>query len=203
MNEIAYTKLMAFIWFAWIGSVTPGPNNALALSTATNFGIRAIVPLSIGVAVGFSSLLIAASLGAQSLLREFPQLAFALRAFGVLYLCWLGLQLARAGMINQGEVIRPPRWYETAALQYANPKAWMLAVGTVAAYRGLASSPEVELMLIVIIFAVSTISSNFIWAVAGASLARWMLKGVRLRFFNSIVGVSLIATGLWLWFVQN
>jgi len=35
---------------------------------AANFGVRAVVPHSVGVAVGFSSMLVAAGLGAYGLL---------------------------------------------------------------------------------------------------------------------------------------
>jgi threonine/homoserine/homoserine lactone efflux protein len=68
MPEVDWFKIAAFGWFAWVGSVTPGPNNAIALSMAANFGVRAVVPHSVGVAVGFSSMLVAAGLGAYGLL---------------------------------------------------------------------------------------------------------------------------------------
>lgn len=199
MFDIHWLKLAAFTWFAWIGSVTPGPNNALALSTAANFGVRAVVPLSLGVAIGFSTLLLAAAWGAYGLLLAYPALAGALRLFGVLYLCWLGVQLARSATIAERPIARPPRWYETAALQYTNPKAWMLAVGTVGAYQGLARPAWVEQSIIVLVFAVSCVVSNFIWAGLGTALRRWLQTGSRLRVFNVLVGTTLIATAAWLW----
>lgn len=199
MFDINWPKLAAFSWFAWVGSVTPGPNNALALSTAVNFGVRAVVPLSLGVALGFSTLLVGAGLGAYGLLLASPALAVTLRLFGVLYLCWLGVQLARSSTIAQRVVARPPRWYETAALQYANPKAWMLAVGTVGAYQGLAQPAWLEQSLIATIFAACCVVSNFAWAMLGTAMRSWLQVGARLRIFNATLGASLIATAAWLW----
>jgi len=109
MPEVDWFKLVAFVWFAGVGSVTPGPNNAIALSTAANFGARAVVPHSIGVAVGFSTMLVGAGLGTYGLLLESPALAQALKLFGVLYLCWLGVQLARSGTMSERAVARAPR----------------------------------------------------------------------------------------------
>ena len=198
MLEVHWVKLAAFAWFAWVGSVTPGPNNALALSTAVNFGVRAVVPLSAGVAIGFSTMLVAVGLGAYGLLLRYPAMAQALRLFGVLYLCWLGWQLARATMIAERRVARPPRWFEIAALQYANPKAWLLAAGTVSAYQGLAQPVWLEQSIIALVFVVSCVLSNFIWAWVGTSMSSWLGGGLRLRVFNGAVGASLIATAAWL-----
>ena len=47
MPEVDWFKLAAFGWFAWVRSVTLGPNYAIALSTAANFGVRAVVPHSV------------------------------------------------------------------------------------------------------------------------------------------------------------
>ncbi|MCL4747086.1 MAG: LysE family translocator [Burkholderiaceae bacterium] len=199
MVEIEWIKFATFVWFAWIGSVTPGPNNAVALSTAVNFGLRAVAPHSLGVAIGFSSLLLAAGLGALTLLAAVPALGSALKLFGILYLCWLGLQLIRSGRVVERCVARPPRWFETAAFQYANPKAWVLAAATVGAYHGMATPPWVEQVLIVLTFAASCAFANLIWALAGMRLKRWLSVDSRLRVFNSLSGATLIATAFWLW----
>lgn len=199
MFEIEWIKFATFVWFAWVGSVTPGPNNAVALSTAANFGLRAVVPHSLGVAVGFSTLLLAAGLGAWTAMQQFPSLDVVLRLFGVLYLCWLGVQLMRSSGIAERRVARPPRWYETAAFQYANPKAWILAAGTIGAYHGMADPAWLEQVLIVTTFVTSCALANLIWALVGTRLRAWLSQGARLRAFNLLVGASLIATAVWLW----
>ena len=58
--QIDLPLLAAFAWFAWVGSVTPGPNCALALATGANFGARAIGPHMLGVTIGFSTMLLVA-----------------------------------------------------------------------------------------------------------------------------------------------
>jgi threonine/homoserine/homoserine lactone efflux protein len=199
MIELVWSKFAAFVWFAWVGSVTPGPNNALALATAANFGLRAVLPLTAGVALGIASILLAVGAGADNLLRSVPGLAMGLKVFGVLYLLWLGLQLVRSSGLSDARVARAPRWFETAALQYANPKVWMLALGTVSAYRGLAQPAWLEQIVIALVFASCCVASNLIWGWAGASLRSWLAIGDRLRGFNLLLGSSLMATAAWLW----
>jgi threonine/homoserine/homoserine lactone efflux protein len=101
--------------------------------------------------------------------------------------------------MSERAVARAPRWFESAVFQYANPKAWMLAAGTVGAYQGLAQPAWLEQALIVAIFTVCCVISNFIWAWLGTAMRAWLEVGSRLRVFNLAVGASLVLTAVWLW----
>ena len=196
--QIDVSLLAAFAWFAWVGSVTPGPNCALALATAANFGARSIGPHMLGVAIGFSAMLLAAMLGAHALLAANPWLAGALKWLGIAWLAWLGVQLARSrGFSDQGST-RPPRVYESTLLQFANPKGWMLMTATAGAYQDLARPLWLNAALIVSIFLVCCSVALMLWAWLGASLRRWLSDGRRLAWFNGLLGVSLVLTAGWL-----
>src|SRR5690606_15339059 len=110
----------------------------LALSTAANFGARSVLPHMAGVAIGFSAMLAAALAGAHGLLLAVPWLAFALKWFGIGWLAWMGVQLARSRSLAERRSARPPRVHESTLLQLANPKAWMLMTATVGAYQNIA-----------------------------------------------------------------
>ena len=45
--------LLAFIAFAFVTSVTPGPNNMMLLASGVNFGIRRSLPHMLGISLGF------------------------------------------------------------------------------------------------------------------------------------------------------
>ena len=45
--------LGAFAVFAFVASITPGPNNAMLMASGANFGLRASLPHMAGVVVGF------------------------------------------------------------------------------------------------------------------------------------------------------
>jgi threonine/homoserine/homoserine lactone efflux protein len=105
--QVDLPLLAAFAWFAWVGSVTPGPNCALALATAANFGARSIGPHMIGVAIGFSTMLGASLLGAHALFIAVPWLTGVLKWAGIGWLAWLGLQLARSRSLSERGSARP------------------------------------------------------------------------------------------------
>lgn len=52
--------LLAFILFAFVTSVTPGPNNMMLLASGVNFGIRRSLPHMLGISLGFMLLVAAA-----------------------------------------------------------------------------------------------------------------------------------------------
>lgn len=197
MIHVDLPLLAAFTWFAWVGSITPGPNTALALATAANFGARTVGAHIVGVGIGFAVMLGSALAGAQGLLAAAPGAAAVLRWLGIGYLAWLGYQIARSRGLAEGRAARPPRVHESALVQFANGKAWILIAGTVGAYQGLASPSWLGSLLIATIFVTFCMISLVIWAWLGAALRQWLKVGRRLAWFNGALGASLIATAAW------
>lgn len=195
--SVNLASYLAFAWFAWIGSVTPGPNCMVALATGANFGARATVPHALGVMIGFSAMLLAASFGVATLIQAHPLVAGLLRWLGIAYLLWLGIQLMRSRGADSRRVARPPKVYESALLQLANPKAWMLVIATAGAYQGLARPVWLQQLLIVTTFALCCSLAIFIWGWIGASMREWLTKNSRMAIFNGLAGASLIITAIW------
>lgn len=81
--------LVAFIAFAFVTSVTPGPNNMMLLTSGVNFGLRRSVPHMLGISLGFMVLVIAVGLGLGELFTQFPPLYEVLRYLGAAYLLYL------------------------------------------------------------------------------------------------------------------
>ena len=44
--------LTALLAFAFVSSITPGPNNIMLLASGANFGLRRTVPHMLGIALG-------------------------------------------------------------------------------------------------------------------------------------------------------
>lgn len=196
--RIDWSLFAAFTWFAWIGSVTPGPNCALALATGANFGLSSVRGHLVGVMIGFGTMLAVASAGAHALLGGFPMALTLLKWFGITYLVWMGITLARARGLTDRHAARPPRVHESALLQLANGKAWMLLTATVGAYQGLASPAWLQASLLVGVFSLCCLAALLLWAWAGAALRGWLATGRRLAWFNGVLGASLIATAGWM-----
>ena len=193
-------QLLALAILAFVGSFTPGPNNMIATVTGANHGFRAALPHIFGVPFGFASMLIAGTVGVAALLLTYPFIAALIKWAGVTYLLFIAWQLARpdvTGRESNITTMKPLSFWQSAAFQYANPKAWMLAAATAGSFMPNHAT-FLRVAIIVIVFSTAAIGSLVTWAWLGSVLRHWLSVGSRMRIFNVAMGVLLAATAVWL-----
>jgi len=187
--------LLAFALFAWVSSITPGPNNLMVLSSGLNFGFRASIPHVLGISIGFAFMLVAVGLGLALAFERWPVLYQLLKIAGVAYLLWLAWGLASSGSLaldRRGAAPKPMGFWAAAAFQWVNPKAWVMAVSAFATYmpaQGLAS-----VLLTAALFAVINLPSVAAWALCGSQLRHWLAEPARQRLFNRMMAALLVAS---------
>lgn len=201
--------LVAFIGFAFVTSITPGPNNLMVMASGAAFGWRKTLPHILGIAVGFTTIIGSTVLGIGALLERMPELFLALRILGSVWLLWLAWQLAapalkpstKEGGLNTHQPSRPMRVYEAALFQWVNPKAWTMAIGAAAAYTGLAADPVQRTIIMASVFLIVGPLSNSVWVFAGEAIRRFTSQGSSSRFFGLamaalvIISAALILVG--------
>lgn len=189
--------LFALCTFALVTSITPGPSNLMLLASGANFGFVPTVPQVLGITLGFTSLLLAVGLGLGALLSAFPALHLGLKIAGAAYLLHLAWRIATArGLGAEGKVGgRPLTFVESAAFQWINPKAWVVALATMAVYTS-PDAPFVSICVICAVFAFVNLPTVSVWAAFGVALRGFLADPARLRRFNVAMGALLAAT-LW------
>lgn len=186
----------ALVGFAFVSSVTPGPNNMMLLASGVNFGFRRTVPHMLGIGFGFASLLLGVGFGLGALLAAFPGLHLALKIAGGAYLLYLAWRIATSRTLAEaGGTSRPMSFAQAAAFQWINPKAWVMAVTAMAIYTS-PEAPVLSVLLVAAAFALVNLPSVSVWAGFGTALRGWLSDPVRLRRFNLVMGLLLAAT-LW------
>lgn len=187
----------ALVAFAFVSSVTPGPNNFMLLASGVNFGFRRTVPHMFGIAGGFASLLLAVGFGLGALLAAFPALHLVLKVAGGAYLLYLAWRIAMSRSLDtkEGKDGRPMAFFEAAAFQWVNPKAWMMAVTAMAIYTS-PQAPVVSVLLVSLAFTLVNFPSVSIWAGFGTAMRGFLADPVRLKWFNIAMGL-LLAASLW------
>ncbi|WP_454752243.1 LysE family translocator [Cupriavidus necator] len=198
LTGLTAAQFLALLTLLTVGLFTPGPNTTIAAVTGANFGLRATLPHCIGVAFGFASILALCAVGVGALVLGEPALAAVVHLAGVAYLLWLAWKIARSAALAEKQVLRPLSVWQSAVLQYANIKAWMLALAVAASYMAGAPSPAQRMLLVCGVFAVLGFVSNGVYGVLGASLRQWLKQGQRVRWFNRAMGVALALTALWI-----
>lgn len=194
---MSYDVFLALLAYAFVTSITPGPNNLMLLTSGVNFGFTRTIPHMLGVGIGFVVMLFAVGLGIGAVLTAFPALHTGLKIAGAVYLLYLSWKIAMTRSFkSDGESkSRPMTFLEAAAFQWVNPKAWVMAVTAMAVYSNPAA-PLFSVALIGLVFGMVNLPSVSTWAGFGMALRGFLSDPVRLKWFNIAMGVLLAAT-LW------
>jgi threonine/homoserine/homoserine lactone efflux protein len=194
MSADAFAALLVF---AFVSSITPGPNNLMLLASGVNFGFVRTIPHMLGIGAGFLSLLLGVGLGLGAVLTAFPQLHFALKIAGGAYLLYLAWKIAMSrSMAEKGEGgAKPMSFLAAAAFQWVNPKAWVMAVTAMAVYTNT-ERPFFSMILVAVAFAAVNLPSVSTWAGFGVALRGFLSDPIRLKWFNIVMGL-LLAASLW------
>jgi threonine/homoserine/homoserine lactone efflux protein len=181
--------------FAFVTSITPGPNNTMLLASGANFGFWRTWPHMLGINLGFPAMLIAIGLGAGRLFDAVPALAKVLYAVGAAYLIYLAWRLATANPAAPADqtVHRPLTFLQAAAFQWVNPKAWMIALSAASTYAGPhEGAPGV--LSVAALFALINLPCIAVWAAAGAGMRGFLSKPTRLSAFNVVMAILLVGS---------
>ncbi|MDR7379582.1 threonine/homoserine/homoserine lactone efflux protein [Rhodoferax ferrireducens] len=183
----------ALTLFAFVSSVTPGPNNLMLLASGVNHGFRATLPHMVGISVGVFILLTSVGMGLGLLLEQIPQLYLVLKWLGAAYLLYLAWGVATAGAPKDAEAKRPISFWGAAGFQWVNPKAWVMAVGAFSSYLP-AHSGSALVLGTAILFAVVNLPTISLWALFGSRLRHWLRIPHYRRIFNGLMAVLLVAS---------
>jgi threonine/homoserine/homoserine lactone efflux protein len=192
---MTHDLFLALLGFAFVTSVTPGPNNMMLLASGVNFGVRRTLPHMLGISIGHAVMVFLVGLGVAGVFAAYPLALTGLKVAAVGYMLWLAWKIARSGAPGEGRAAgRPMTFLQAAAFQWVNPKAWAMALGAVAAY---VPAPSVgAYALVAVVFAGVNLPSVAVWAAAGQGLRRWLDGPGRLRLFNWGMAALLVAS-LW------
>jgi threonine/homoserine/homoserine lactone efflux protein len=188
-------QVVAFVVFAVVTSITPGPNNVMLATTGANVGIRRGLPHMLGIALGFALMIFLVAAGAGTALLGSPTAMQVLRVIGIAVLLWLAWKIATAGRSATGERERPIGFLGAAAFQWVNPKAWLICAGAVGSFlQPDGSSALPQAAIFGLIFLLAGAPCMLVWLGFGALMQRALQTDQALRTFNIVMGLLLAAT---------
>lgn len=193
---------VSLIGFAFVASITPGPNNLLLMSSGALFGWRRSLPHLGGILLGFAVLMTSAIFGMGALVDRFPWSMTVVRVVGAAWLASLAIRYFAAAARNPdpgarmetAPVARPFRFIEAVLFQWINPKALILALSSAGAYIALAEHAWQRAIIIVVVFFLTGLVSCSTWMIAGDALNRWLSEGRSATWMNLAMGLLIIAT---------
>ncbi len=203
MNWQEFTALLVL---ATAMSFSPGPNTTLSTALGANHGFRRALPFVCAVPVGWGALLLVCALGLGALVVAVPLLSWAVKIIGVAYLLWLAFKVSQSRQLSQADADKlNVTFWQGAALQFVNIKAWMLALAIVSGWIAGREGPAMRLAIVLPVMLAYAFVSNMAYALAGSLLRDWLTgpagSGLRLRWFNYVMAGVLVVTAIWMLFI--
>lgn len=188
--------LAALTLYAFVSSITPGPNNLMLLASGVNYGFRRTLPHMLGIGSGFTVMTALVGFGLAGVFIAWPPARQALTVVSVGYLLWLAWKIANAAPPEANPAARgkPLTFLQAAAFQWVNPKAWSMALTAATLYAPDADWPSV--LRVAAVFGAVNLPCVSVWAAVGSALGNWLHDPRRLRAFNIAMAVLLLAS-LW------
>ena len=166
------SELVALVAFAFVGSVSPGPNNTVLWASGLRFGSRRTIPHVVGTALGIGALVVGVAAGIGALLEAVPAAELALKVAGSVYLLYVAYLVLGGGGVGRTEVSKPLSVWQAIVFQLVNPKAWIFAIAAVGTFLSPTLPWVVGVGLLAGTIMVVVVGSSAVWAVGGATLGR-------------------------------
>ncbi len=190
------TVLLPLLGFAVVMYVTPGPNNIMVASSAAAHGVVATLPHMIGIALGFSLMVVLVGAGAGAAVLAWPGVAPAMRWVGAGWMLWLAWKIATAPLPQQGGRRRLLGFWGAVGFQWINPKAWLIALAVAGSFLVPGRPLDPQLVRIGAVFLGCGMPCLLLWAGLGRGAGRLLRSPAQFRAFNLAMAALLAASVL-------
>lgn len=191
------SQAIAFVLFAVVAAITPGPSNLILTSTGAQVGVLRGFPSVGGVVLGMGLMMFLVAAGLGNVVLASPVLLSALKWGGVGVLLWLAWKIATAGRLDVRAEKPPLGFWGAAAFQWINPKSWLVSVSAVGTYlHAGANSIMSQALGFGLLFVLAALPSCFLWLAFGAGFQRVLHTERTARIFNIVMGLLLAGTVL-------
>jgi threonine/homoserine/homoserine lactone efflux protein len=186
-------QAFAFLLFAVVAAITPGPSNIILTSTGAAVGVRRGLPTLLGVAIGMGLMMAIVAFGLGSLVLDHPVILRALKWGGIGFLLWLAWKIATAEHGDETSTRDAIGFRDAAAFQWINPKSWLVSASAAATYLHADEGAIVQSLAFGALFVLAALPSCFVWLAFGASVQRFLRSPRASRLFN--LGMAALLAG--------
>jgi len=191
---MTFEFLTALSIFAFVASITPGPNNLMLMASGANYGYLRTLPHMAGVVVGFTIMLLLVGVGLIKIFDTVPASYLVLKVVSMIYLVYLAWRIATAAAPGEAseEGGKPFTFLQALLFQWVNPKAWTIGLTAITVYAPTRSLGAIVILMIV--FTAVTVPSISLWTLVGQQLRSLLTNKLRLRVFNGLMAALLIVS---------
>ena len=189
-----HPELLSISLFWFVAAYTPGPNNVVASYSGFNFGVKKTIPHILGVALGFTSLVLLLTIGLINVFKLFPIIQIIIRYLGTIFLIYLAYKIAFSTSSDEIKKENPVKFIETFLFQYLNPKGVMVAIIVVSTYVELGENYLNHATQVVALAFLFSSTSITLWTFIGKFLRKFATNDKFIKYFNyAMSGLLLLS----------
>ncbi|WP_244426182.1 LysE family translocator [Rhizobium mesoamericanum] len=193
-------QALAFLLFAFIAAVTPGPSNAMILSTGAAVGALRGIGCPLGASLGMGVMIVLSAFGLGEILAAAPVVVSVMKIAGSLFLLWLSWKIANAGTFEADGQTRAVGFRQAFLFQWLNPKGWLVALSAGSTYLPSRQYAQTGGALWMgTLFAAAAFPAGLLWLVLGALVAQTLRTQRSARVFNIAMASALALSVVMVW----
>ena len=173
---------IALVSFYFVMYVTPGPNNAMVLTSGLKFGFLKTIPHMSGITIGHILQLILVCFGLGKIFQIFPEIQNVLKIICAIYLLYLGYKIIGSFSKIKEDDSRPLKFHEAALFQIVNPKAWTISSMAASGFLPKDENLIFSIFFISIVALIICPLSISPWAAFGSAI-RNLVKNNKIKAF--------------------
>ena len=185
------TEWASPILFTVVAAYTPGPNNFLASHSGFNFGFKKSIPLILGVAFGWTTLIVLLELGLILVFKQYSIIQKIIQIVGTLFVIYLAYKISFSKSDEEDQSKTPITFFDIFIFQFLNPKGVIFATVIVATYIKPEESFLTTAVITFILFVIALTSIIF-WTLLGKYLRNFATSEKFIKFFNYSMSFLLI-----------
>jgi threonine/homoserine/homoserine lactone efflux protein len=188
--------LIALISFYFVMYVTPGPNNAMVLTSGIKFGFSKTIPHMSGITIGHVLQVILVCLGLGKIFQIYPELQKILKIICAIYLLYLGYKIIGSFSAIKEDNSRPLKFYEAALFQIVNPKAWTISSMVASGFLPKDDNLIISILYIAITALIICPLSISPWAAFGAGIKNLIKNNKKKAIVEYFLAILLLITAI-------
>jgi len=193
---IDYNAFIALVIYYFVMYITPGPNNAMVLTSGLKFGFMKSMPHISGITIGHIIQLIIVCLGLGQIFIIFPEIQKILKVICAIYILYLGYKILDSINYIKKDGARPLKFYEAALFQIVNPKAWTISSMAVSGFLPKDGNLVTSVLIMTSTALVICPISISPWAAFGSSIRNLVKTNKVKRYIEYFLSILLLITAI-------
>jgi threonine/homoserine/homoserine lactone efflux protein len=165
-------NLFGYLLYAFLMSITPGPNNLMLLSYGKAYGFNDSGNVMLGIFLGFFLMLCSAGYGIANIITNNPTAGLVLKIVGSLWMLYLAFVLRKLSVEIEPGKKAAIGFGQAFSMQFVNLKAWIMAISGASDFLPQSNNIHLNVFVYAISFGLVGIPCMVIWLKMGDVIAK-------------------------------